>query len=99
MFVGIKRCSIHVTMVFSFLIKNGMLSFRMLIVEYLNPVNFDLVTSVTGNQPKVQSLEQQLRGLAVTNNSHGEDTTAAKMNRNIVQMALYLEGFGNFAKV
>ncbi|XP_060595560.1 TELO2-interacting protein 1 homolog [Ruditapes philippinarum] len=38
---------------------------RMLIEEYLNPVNFDLVTSVTGSQPKVQSLEQQLRGLAL----------------------------------
>ncbi|XP_053379957.1 TELO2-interacting protein 1 homolog [Mercenaria mercenaria] len=72
---------------------------RMLVDEYLNPINFDLVTSVTGPHQKVQSLEQQLRGLAVTNNSHGVDATAAKMNRNIVQIALYLEGFGNFSKV
>jgi len=72
----------------------------MLVEEYLSPVNFDLETTVTSNtRVKVQSLEQQLRGLAITSPSPSEDLTAAKMNRNIVQIALFLEGFGCFAKV
>lgn len=66
--------------------------------EYLNPSNFDLVTSLTGTRGKVQSLEQQLRSLTLTASSQDE-MTAAKMNKNIVQISLYLEGFGNFAKV
>ncbi|KAH3822476.1 hypothetical protein DPMN_124255 [Dreissena polymorpha] len=71
----------------------------MLVDEYLSPVNFDLVTSVTAQSGKVQSLDHQLRHLAVTNTSPENDLSAAKLNRNILQISLFLEGFGNFAKV
>ncbi|KAL4220850.1 TEL2-interacting protein 1 [Mactra antiquata] len=70
---------------------------KLLVDEYLNPTNFHLVTSLTSSKVKVQSLEQQLRSITLTTNDN--DITAAKMNKNIVQIALYLEGFGNFAKV
>ncbi|XP_052284808.1 TELO2-interacting protein 1 homolog [Dreissena polymorpha] len=72
---------------------------RMLVDEYLSQVNFDLVTSVTAQSGKVQSLEHQLRHLAVTNTSPENDLSAAKLNRNILQISLFLEGFGNFAKI
>ncbi|WAR14791.1 TTI1-like protein [Mya arenaria] len=40
---------------------------RMLVDEYLNPANFDLVTSLTTNTgARVQTLDQQLRSLAIT---------------------------------
>lgn len=71
----------------------------MLIDEYLNPVNFDLVTSLTVSREKTSLLEQQLGRLAITNSAHKKDVTAGQMNRNIVQIALFLEGFGYFAKV
>lgn len=71
----------------------------MLIDEYLNSNNFDLVTSMTFQGEKAPSLEQQLGRLAVTNTSHVKEMTAAQMNRNILQISLFLEGFGNFAKV
>ena len=72
----------------------------MLVDEYLSPENFDLVTSAAASQREgVRSLEQQLQGLAVTSTSQTDNTTAAKMNRNIVQISLFIEGFGNFSKV
>ncbi|XP_052760793.1 TELO2-interacting protein 1 homolog [Mya arenaria] len=73
---------------------------RMLVDEYLNPANFDLVTSLTTNTgARVQTLDQQLRSLAITLPSPVQENTAAKMNRNILQISLFLEGFGNFAKI
>lgn len=72
----------------------------MLVDEYLSSENFNLVTSVSAPQKEgVRSLEQQLQGLAITSTSHSNTTTAAKMNRNIVQISLFIEGFGNFSKV
>ena len=72
----------------------------MLVDEYLSPENFDLVTSAAAQQREgVRSLEQQLQGLALTSTSLADKTTAAKMNRNIVQISLFIEGFGNFSKV
>ena len=72
----------------------------MIIEEYLNPNNFDLVTSITSSGQKHQSLEQQLGRMAITNTSHQPgEIIAAQMNRNIIQIALFLEGFGHFSKV
>ena len=72
----------------------------MLVDEYLSSENFDLVTSAQEPQREgVRSLEQQLQGMALTSYSLEDKTTAAKMNRNIVQISLFIEGFGNFSKV
>ena len=72
----------------------------MLVDEYLASENFDLLTTALVNQREsVRTLEQQLQGMALASTSNEDKTTAAKMNRNIVQISLFLEGFGNFSKV
>ena len=72
----------------------------MLIDEYLCLENFNLPTSASVTRREgVRSLEQQLQGLTITSPSLNDKTTAAKMNRNIVQISLFIEGFGNFSKV
>ena len=71
----------------------------MLVDEYLNPVNFDLVTSAKYTMEENSTLEERLQSLTAPVNTDSGQTTVSKVNRNIVQIGLFLEGFGNFAKV
>ncbi|XP_071144765.1 TELO2-interacting protein 1 homolog isoform X1 [Mytilus edulis] len=67
---------------------------KMLIEEYLSPINFHLITSAS-HDSAMSTPETRL--LAINLVSH--DNSVNSFNRNIIQICLYLEGIGYFAKV
>lgn len=67
---------------------------KMLIEEYFSPINFHLITSAS-HDSAMSTPETRL--LAINLVSH--DNTVNSFNRNIIQICLYLEGIGYFAKV
>lgn len=67
---------------------------KMLIEEYFSPINFHLITSASHDNA-MSTPETRL--LAINLVSH--DNTVNSFNRNIIQICLYLEGIGYFAKV
>ncbi|XP_052082424.1 TELO2-interacting protein 1 homolog [Mytilus californianus] len=67
---------------------------KMLIEEYFSPINFHLITNAS-HDSAMSTPETRL--LAINLVSH--DNTVNSFNRNIIQICLYLEGIGYFAKV
>lgn len=70
---------------------------RMLIDEYLSPSNLYLVTSPHHNHSVRSTPENRLMALEIV--THESGSQLSSFNRNIIQICLYLEGIGTFAKV
>ncbi|XP_062590440.1 TELO2-interacting protein 1 homolog [Saccostrea cucullata] len=70
---------------------------EMLIDEYLSPSNLCLVTSPHHNHSVRSTPENRLMALELMTRDTGNNL--ATFNRNIIQICLYLEGIGSFAKV
>ena len=67
-----------------------------MIEEYLNPVNFDLVTSIQSEQTTLTEQPPDWQRICTN------DKTACsleQLNSNILQVCLQLEGLANFAQV
>lgn len=69
----------------------------MLIDEYLSPSNMYLVTSPHHNHSVRSTPENHLMALELVTGETGNQLSS--FNRNIIQICLYLEGIGTFAKV
>lgn len=70
---------------------------RMLIDEYLSPSNMYLVTSPHHNHSVRSTPENRLMALELVTGQTSNQLSS--FNRNIIQICLYLEGIGTFAKV
>nr|XP_022346187.1 TELO2-interacting protein 1 homolog [Crassostrea virginica] len=70
---------------------------EMLIDEYLSPSNLYLVTSPHHNHSVRSTPENRLMALEIV--THESGSQLSSFNRNIIQICLYLEGIGIFAKV
>lgn len=70
---------------------------RMLIDEYLSPSNMYLVTSPHHNNSVRSTPENRLMALELVTGQTSNQLSS--FNRNIIQICLYLEGIGTFAKV
>lgn len=70
---------------------------EMLIDEYLSPSNMYLVTSPHHNHSVRSTPENRLMALELVTGQTSNQLSS--FNRNIIQICLYLEGIGTFAKV
>lgn len=69
----------------------------MLIEEYLSPSNFELITSPVHGDDDDMSPENQLKTFTLMLTDAEQNISI--FNKNTLQICLFLEGFGVFAKV